>query len=807
MKSCPSSSRPPRVLPRPLPCRLSESLRRQMQTTLRKQTCTVMHPSRCPNYIQNLAIEDHILNPEPRSPAPSRASAEEAHSISPESVQAKTEPTGSCLSPGPTSTGAKDQEEEEEVPEEDEEHTVLLANRQPSEVDPEFEDVDQFREIITPVLSDLEDSLSNFSRPSSSLFSRSTLLNSGLSSVQSGIGDLEPEDSIPLSQLRSSYFSLSALTSPDPEATSRRTSLHSLLPPGPSCHDNRTLKFTLSQPDCHSDAAQPQQTQTYSVGRQSQSEMTPSFVEIWHDRALHQWPVLPPISPQRDGPEERHRSSQISYVQPDVFDEAIFPRKGSSLSQEYPESIREGCSSVDTELSRRTASLSLGCMSEAGSLSHVRLLLLDHNCEDPLLDPSPLQMYDSDRDSWRETTDCRNGVIGAHERITSTGFPYRHAPAFFKENRLPDTCTNKGIDDRQSIYTMLHSEVDCSAIGSSSPLKDHSWSTSPQSDSVSAEEGNSISSSTGFSESEFEATYGEREFFKPTQKILDGGPTSTDRKGKEEVCSGPGCPGKGERAGEAGRGGRGRRRRPLRLEQRLREERERERRAEDRQAKVFHIYTKLREDKATAARPAETMSLSNFEDFDFLAKYCIFSQEKLALYKRAFEAADSDGDGYLTCFQVLVALKEIVPPEALTDAEEMYVYRILEMVDYHITDGLTDLKLFAVMASLAQKIAALDDFMRSLIGKMDFKALELKLYKARQLFLCNIDSQANTISAEQLLVELKAGGIREEHEEAVRRELRHMQSLDLLDFLMYLPLFVLIHNSVISNPLDDSKTL
>ncbi|CAH2277556.1 flocculation FLO11-like isoform X5 [Pelobates cultripes] len=95
-------------------------------------------------------------------------------------------------------------------------------------------------------------------------------------------------------------------------------------------------------------------------------------------------------------------------------------------------------------------------------------------------------------------------------------------------------------------------------------------------------------------------------------------------------------------------------------------------------------------------------------DVDFLAKYCIFSQEKLAEYKRAFEAVDSDEDGYLDCMQVLMALKEIVPPHSLTDAEELYVYRILEIVDYYVTDGLTDLRLFAVMASLAQKIAALE---------------------------------------------------------------------------------------------------
>ncbi|KAL0195979.1 hypothetical protein M9458_009551, partial [Cirrhinus mrigala] len=52
---------------------------------------------------------------------------------------------------------------------------------------------------------------------------------------------------------------------------------------------------------------------------------------------------------------------------------------------------------------------------------------------------------------------------------------------------------------------------------------------------------------------------------------------------------------------------------------------------------------------------------------------------------------------------------------------------------------------------------------------------------------------------EQLLVELKAGGIRPEHEA--------LRSLDLLDFLAHLPLFILIHNSVIANPFDDSSNL
>lgn len=99
---------------------------------------------------------------------------------------------------------------------------------------------------------------------------------------------------------------------------------------------------------------------------------------------------------------------------------------------------------------------------------------------------------------------------------------------------------------------------------------------------------------------------------------------------------------------------------------------------------------------------------------------------------------DSDRDGYVSCLQVLLALKTIIPPELLSDQEEIYVYRvdlkhththtnshphtrccntstfaffffkILEMVDFRVTDGLVDLRLFAVIASLAQKIASME---------------------------------------------------------------------------------------------------
>lgn len=45
---------------------------------------------------------------------------------------------------------------------------------------------------------------------------------------------------------------------------------------------------------------------------------------------------------------------------------------------------------------------------------------------------------------------------------------------------------------------------------------------------------------------------------------------------------------------------------------------------------------------------------------------------------------------------------------ALTSRFLSLVSQILEMVDFRVADGLVDLRLFAVIASLAQKIAAME---------------------------------------------------------------------------------------------------
>ncbi|XP_023275137.1 flocculation protein FLO11-like [Seriola lalandi dorsalis] len=638
-------------------------------------------------------------------------------------------------------------------------------------------------------------SLSDLSRPPSSLFSRSTDLTSGRSSILSadirdwdseGGGCFRPPQPSPVVQLPPAshppagsnphrsptiasanpplYEPLFGRTKPlssrsasglhpdsdKPLSRSTKTSEHlhpgALVGPGldPSL-DSDHGRVTLTFPSATwSSCPSPQRTTPRSG---SGAKLTPSPAASGLES--HRWPVLPPISPVRGRcGTAASRYSELSCSRSHVFDEleAIAPRSTSCPSQD-PASDSSGCPSPDTELSPGLAALTVGCDSgNLGSLSRVQLLLLDRPEPETLESPCDPEEELSSEQDWinlRMQYDPRLTSEGVVRPLTAGSISERcDSAGKVRENKSHQSDGGSGspsswIIDQSPSYDMFRS----------------SYSPCPSNHSSSTDE---------------------------------GGPTEDE----------PNYPGQRGQV-ESWHGGRS----PESLERRM----------DEKKTKVLNMLSKLQDD--TPRKKGSSKGCSNFEDFEFLAKYCIFSQEKLDEYKRAFQAEDSDGDGYISCLQVLLALKNIIPPELLSDEEEIYVYRILEMVDFRVTDGLVDLRLFAVIASLAQKIAAMDEFMRSLVSSMDFRSLEVRLFKAKQLFLFLLEEQRGDagaqqgfISAEQLLLELKAGGIHVEQEAAIRLELQHIPPLDLLDFLAYLPLFMLIHKSVISNPFNDSGT-
>nr|XP_022291830.1 uncharacterized protein LOC111103095 isoform X8 [Crassostrea virginica] len=253
---------------------------------------------------------------------------------------------------------------------------------------------------------------------------------------------------------------------------------------------------------------------------------------------------------------------------------------------------------------------------------------------------------------------------------------------------------------------------------------------------------------------------------------------------------------------------------PIKLQQRLKrksfkrdtsyeDELRRQELLEKRRQKQMELLEKMKSRQNNVKSEVEYIDgVPSFEDYGFLSKYCIFNRGMLEMYKRTFDVVDDECKGWLNGIEAMIALRGV--NNRLTMQEEEYLYRILEITGYNISKG-ADFKLFSVLAALSHRISAVDDWMKLLIDTMDFRTLEMKTFMCKTLWECNVDKETNRISLDQLCIELRAGGISEKHEREVREKLAHLKSLDLLDFLTYIPLFIMIHQSVVDNPLSDVR--
>ncbi|CAE1244700.1 unnamed protein product [Acanthosepion pharaonis] len=94
-----------------------------------------------------------------------------------------------------------------------------------------------------------------------------------------------------------------------------------------------------------------------------------------------------------------------------------------------------------------------------------------------------------------------------------------------------------------------------------------------------------------------------------------------------------------------------------------------------------------------------------FQDYGWLAKYCIFNNDNWTIYGRTFESADTKNRGWLTPKETMMALR--TANSQLTPSEEEYLCRIIELTGYSIDDG-SDLRLFSILAALSHRITSLE---------------------------------------------------------------------------------------------------
>ncbi|XP_031563730.1 uncharacterized protein LOC116299241 isoform X2 [Actinia tenebrosa] len=236
----------------------------------------------------------------------------------------------------------------------------------------------------------------------------------------------------------------------------------------------------------------------------------------------------------------------------------------------------------------------------------------------------------------------------------------------------------------------------------------------------------------------------------------------------------------------------------------IREEMLRQQLAEERKKKLLSLTGK---NKALIHSSSSTdMKTFGIDDDSFIFKYCIINESQLGYYQRIFESFDEDKDEFLFPEEILEAL-ECVNKNLLNDSHLKYIYRALELCDCSLDSG-ADFKFFSVVAAFSQKIAALDDYAKIMISKLDFRELDYKLQRAKSLYKCYADEKTGQMSMELLTLELTVGGLDPKTKSHLLRSLGPTTTyLDFLDFLTYIPLFIHIHQHVLAQPLHSPVTI
>ncbi|XP_074554879.1 uncharacterized protein LOC141810914 [Halichoeres trimaculatus] len=381
-----------------------------------------------------------------------------------------------------------------------------LVSISDSDVKQEF-DPAELDQSSPPASAASHSSPSDFTRPPSSLFSRSTDFASGRSSVL-----LDEGGSVFLSPLRPRSVMLSPSASNTPSTTNPNQTTLTPAAATPFCEGGFRPEYALSpRPTSgvlhQSDRAQrrreraemtevyPRASSTDPVVNAHTDSNPGLFASAFHSATWsscptpprsgsgpklspstslsrlesHHWPVLPPISPSRGCcGTAGSRYSELSCSQSHVFDEleAIAPRSTScpSLDQTYDSS---SSSSPDTDLSPGLAALTVGCDSgKLGSISRVQLLLLDRN--DPETTLSPFG-YDDDllgEEDWsdlRAQDDAELTSAGVSRPLTAgSGSERCDSAGKVQENKSDDSDGDTGspsswIVDQSPSYDMFRS--------------------------------------------------------------------------------------------------------------------------------------------------------------------------------------------------------------------------------------------------------------------------------------------------------------------------------------------------------------
>ncbi|XP_078487694.1 uncharacterized protein LOC100179464 [Ciona intestinalis] len=191
---------------------------------------------------------------------------------------------------------------------------------------------------------------------------------------------------------------------------------------------------------------------------------------------------------------------------------------------------------------------------------------------------------------------------------------------------------------------------------------------------------------------------------------------------------------------------------------------------------------------------------------DYLSHYRLVEPANLEIYGKAFLVEDGDENYLLNMEETRVALEGIPSLQGMSDKQINYILRVLGIDE---TTTVT-FKMFAVVCALCERfLSIVDDQTRQWMEINDLADMERKIALYRAMFYWNTssDRSSNYIKVTSLRIELIAGGLSRAQEDYVinRIEPNPYREVSFIDYMAFIPLFLITHESIIDNPLDMSR--
>jgi hypothetical protein len=190
---------------------------------------------------------------------------------------------------------------------------------------------------------------------------------------------------------------------------------------------------------------------------------------------------------------------------------------------------------------------------------------------------------------------------------------------------------------------------------------------------------------------------------------------------------------------------------------------------------------------------------------DWLARWCIFRDGQNKKFEAVFDELDYMDKGYMNGESLIFALEKCLP---LNNLKMTYLMRVMGLLDVDPFKFGANKKTFCVIAALGQRIQQLDDeWFRNLLPRLDLKSVENKVFKVKKLWDFLVDQDTKRVRLDDLMIEMKAGGVSNEHIVYAQEKFSDKISFDLLDYLTYVPLFIHIHEKICINPFNQNDQI